>query len=141
MHQLILQLIEQRQVTIFLITHDLSEAEKLCSRVAVMHGGRIRVVGQPGELRRQLQPHLNYALRVDQLPPAGRQKLVQLVPDLREEQFGNHRRLYFQAAEEGGLLMRILDLLRQEQVTIYGIEGHPPTLEEVFAHYTEEDER
>jgi ABC-2 type transport system ATP-binding protein len=42
LHQLLQQLAGERGVTIFLITHDLSEAEKLCERVAVMHQGRVR---------------------------------------------------------------------------------------------------
>jgi ABC-2 type transport system ATP-binding protein len=38
-------------VTIFLTTHNLVEAEKLCSQVAVIRSGRMLAVGSPGELR------------------------------------------------------------------------------------------
>lgn len=36
--------------TIFLNTHNLAEAEAVCDRVAVIHEGRLRAVGRPGEL-------------------------------------------------------------------------------------------
>lgn len=37
--------------TIFLTTHYMEEAEKLCTRVAIMHLGRVAVVGTPAELK------------------------------------------------------------------------------------------
>jgi ABC-2 type transport system ATP-binding protein len=39
-------------VTIFLTTHNLSEAERLCARVAVIRQGRLLAEGAPAELRR-----------------------------------------------------------------------------------------
>jgi len=38
-------------VTVFLTTHNLSEAEKLCQRVAVIRKGQLVTVGSPDELR------------------------------------------------------------------------------------------
>ncbi|MGD2179331.1 MAG: ABC transporter ATP-binding protein [Anaerolineae bacterium] len=38
-------------VTVFLTTHNMAEAEKLCSRVAVIRQGRLVAVGHPDELR------------------------------------------------------------------------------------------
>jgi ABC-2 type transport system ATP-binding protein len=40
-------------VTIFLTTHNLPEAEKLCSRVAVIRQGKLLAIGSPKELRAQ----------------------------------------------------------------------------------------
>jgi ABC-2 type transport system ATP-binding protein len=51
-HDLIIGL-RQRGVTIFLTTHRLDEAEKLCDRVAIMNG-TLRTVGTPAGLRAQL---------------------------------------------------------------------------------------
>jgi ABC-2 type transport system ATP-binding protein len=45
--------LRQRGVTIFLTTHRLEEAEKLCDRVAILNT-TLRVVGRPDELREQL---------------------------------------------------------------------------------------
>jgi ABC-2 type transport system ATP-binding protein len=40
--------------TVFLTTHSMDEAEVLCSRVAIMHQGRVAVVGTPGALEASL---------------------------------------------------------------------------------------
>jgi ABC-2 type transport system ATP-binding protein len=51
-HDLIIGL-RQKGVTIFLTTHRLEEAEKLCDRVAIMNT-KLRTIGRPAELRAQL---------------------------------------------------------------------------------------
>jgi ABC-2 type transport system ATP-binding protein len=43
--------VRREGVTVFLTTHNLSEAEKLCSRVAVIRKGRLLAEGPPDELR------------------------------------------------------------------------------------------
>jgi len=43
--------VRREGVTVFLTTHNLSEAEKLCSRVAVIRRGRLLAEGPPDELR------------------------------------------------------------------------------------------
>jgi ABC-2 type transport system ATP-binding protein len=40
-------------VTVFLTTHNMAEAEKLCSRVAVIRQGQLLALGHPDELRAQ----------------------------------------------------------------------------------------
>jgi ABC-2 type transport system ATP-binding protein len=37
--------------TIFLTTHYMDEADQLCTRVAIMHLGKITAVGSPSELK------------------------------------------------------------------------------------------
>jgi ABC-2 type transport system ATP-binding protein len=46
-------LAEREGVTVFLTTHNMSEAERLCSRVAVIRQGKLLTVGHPDELRRR----------------------------------------------------------------------------------------
>jgi ABC-2 type transport system ATP-binding protein len=49
----LLQLAGREGATIFLTTHNLAEAEKVCSRVAVIRQGKLLAVGHPDELRTQ----------------------------------------------------------------------------------------
>jgi ABC-2 type transport system ATP-binding protein len=44
-------LVQREGVTVFLTTHNLAEAERLCSRVAVIKKGRLLAVGHPDELK------------------------------------------------------------------------------------------
>jgi len=41
----------QEGVTVFLTTHNMAEAEKLCSQVAVIREGKLVAIGHPDELR------------------------------------------------------------------------------------------
>ncbi len=43
-------------MTILLTTHDMEEAELLCDELAILHAGRIAVVGQPDALRAAIGP-------------------------------------------------------------------------------------
>ena len=44
-------LVDREGVTVFLTTHNLAEAERLCSQVGVIQRGRLAALGKPGELR------------------------------------------------------------------------------------------
>ena len=44
-------LVRQSGVTVFLTTHNLNEAEKLCDRVGVIREGKLLAIGSPDELR------------------------------------------------------------------------------------------
>jgi ABC-2 type transport system ATP-binding protein len=62
-HELIGSL-RERGVTIFLTTHRLEEAERLCDRVAIL-STTLRMTGRPDELREQLfRRSLDVRLRV-----------------------------------------------------------------------------
>jgi ABC-2 type transport system ATP-binding protein len=49
------------RTTIVLTTHHLDEAEALCGRIAIMHRGRVSVVGAPAALRARLGPEATLA--------------------------------------------------------------------------------
>jgi len=42
---------EEIDSTILITTHDMNEADALCDRVAIMHGGKIAIIGPPAELK------------------------------------------------------------------------------------------
>jgi len=48
-----LRKLNEMGTTIFLTTHDMAEAETLCDRVAFLHNGKIRAIGEPSELKLQ----------------------------------------------------------------------------------------
>jgi len=51
LHNDLASLVEREGVTVFLNTHNLVEAEKLCARVGVIRQGKLLAVGSPDELR------------------------------------------------------------------------------------------
>jgi len=110
LHTLLLRLMAERDMTAFLITHDLAEAEKLCGRVGLMNNGRLHSIGRPADLRRQLYPYRDYRI------------------ETTEEV------LTFRAVEGDGQLTAVIDRLRQQNATIRSIDSEPPSLEDVFMH-------
>jgi ABC-2 type transport system ATP-binding protein len=135
LHQRIRELMQVRGMTVFLITHDLHEAEKLCSRVAVMHQGRVRAVGSPDDLRRQVRPQRRYTLTLDAVSPAALGALEPLVSELHT----SNGLLHFTIPELRDHLSAILDLLRSHDTAIHAIESRTASLEELFAHLTADD--
>ena len=135
LHDLLRRLRHERGITIFLVTHDLAEAEALCGRVALMHRGRVRTVGQPTALRRQLRPQRRYTLTVaggEPVPfPTGY--------DIEVQRGEGQTTISFQAGKGDGRVTAVLDQLRQRGITILQIESTPPSLEEVFHHFTQDD--
>jgi ABC-2 type transport system ATP-binding protein len=57
LHQDLLNLTQRQGVTVFLTTHNLNEAEKLCTRVAVIRQGELISEGSPDELRMSRNQH------------------------------------------------------------------------------------
>jgi ABC-2 type transport system ATP-binding protein len=53
------RLIELRDrfgITILLTTHDMDEADELCGELAILHHGKVAVIGKPDELKASLGP-------------------------------------------------------------------------------------
>jgi ABC-2 type transport system ATP-binding protein len=135
LHDLIQDLRAKQNLTVFLITHDLAEAEKLCDRVALIHEGRIQAVGRPVDLRQQLRPQRRYLLKVDRLETAVSTSLRTVNPTIQLDE--EQREISFWGSEEDGVLTAVLDILRNHDINIHSITATPPSLEEVFAHYTQ----
>jgi ABC-2 type transport system permease protein len=124
--------------TIFLVTHQLDEAEALCDRVAIMHQARIRAVAPVDRLRQAIQPRRVYRITVahepggprvwsdwpwptEQWPAAGPSELcieVSLPPDVS--------------------LDTPLGLLREAGARVSDVSREEATLEQVFQHFTTE---
>lgn len=135
LHDLVRQLMARQQLTVFLITHDLAEAEKLCDRVGLMVEGRIQTIGRPADLRQQLKPQRRYLLQLDRLETAVVPALSALSPTVTVDEAS--RQVSFWGSERDGLITAVFDLLRADDITVQTITAEPPSLEEVFAHYTQ----
>lgn len=139
LHDLLQTLQQEKNLSIILITHDLSEAEKMCERVALMHDGRIAALGAPAELRAAIDPRHRYVITIGALTDSARAALqTRPLGDILIDETGVQglSRLRFTAGENDGLLAALLGILQREGVPILAVDGAPPTLEEAFAHYT-----
>jgi ABC-2 type transport system ATP-binding protein len=67
-HEMITRLSHEERRTVFLCTHNLAEAQKLCDRVAVLEHGRLVALGTPADLARQWGRSQRLQIEID---PAG----------------------------------------------------------------------
>jgi ABC-type multidrug transport system ATPase subunit len=113
--------------TVVLCTHDLTEAQRLCDRVAILEHGRVMALGSPGELggtggaatRVEVHPHDQAtALALDPIAGVG-----------AERDGPRHVRYPGVARAE---TPRLVDALSAAGVRVYAVDRLEPSLEEVY---------
>ncbi len=133
LHDLINGIRAERQMTVFLITHDLGEAEKMCDRVAVMSQGQVRGVGTSAELRALVHPYIDYTLVLNTMPP-------ELAARLSAAQFNatvEHSTVRVRLETGQRQLQTVLDHVAATQADVLSISSAEPTLEQVFSQLTQ----
>jgi ABC-2 type transport system ATP-binding protein len=123
-------------VTVFLTTHNLSEAEKICDRVAVINQGKLLSVGSPDELRLRKGTHA--------LVVVGRGFTPELMDELRAmpdisavEQQDHHLVVHFKQETDSG---KLVQYLAGKGVMIDEVRKGKASLEEAFLALLEEQE-
>jgi ABC-2 type transport system ATP-binding protein len=101
-------LVAREGVTIFLTTHNLAEAEQLCTRVGVLSRGKLLAAGRPEELRsRRSEPKLYVSGR---FPPG-------VVEQLRD-----HPLVKKLEQHDGQLVIDAVDLSRTHELVTHMVE-------------------
>lgn len=141
LHELIRNELQQREgVTVFLTTHRLDEAERLCSRVAIMHRGRVRACGTVEELRAMLRPVTRYRLKTSALPADWMQGWSPEWGHLERCPAEDGRQELMLDSVGGEMaLARLIAYVIDAGGMIYAVEEERPSLEQVFQRFTAED--
>ncbi len=130
----LIQTLNQKGTTIFLTTHYIEEAERLCKRIAFIVGGKIVRIGHLDELMREIQQEnvvqLAFAESVSNLKPS----LQENFPDVVIE-IPNNQTIRLRSSESLNLtpLMRFFE---QKNLPVYEARIMRPSLEEVFVKIT-----
>lgn len=129
-HELITRLSQEEQRTVFLCTHNLAEAQKLCSRVAVLEQGRLVALGTPAELARRLGPSQRLEIEVapEELAAALEILGATLEPGDVAAQNGKIAITGAQRETIPGLIASLV----AAGVRIYQVTPHEPSLEDVY---------
>lgn len=119
-----------------LTTHDIAEAEQLCSRLGVMVGGRIVHLGSPYELRQAAAGHTQMTVRVADGAPALAAELASArgVLECKELPDG----VSVSATEPEHAIRVVLAFASLRQMGIPEMTILPPTLESVILQLTSE---
>lgn len=130
-------LAEQEGVTIFLTTHNLAEAEKLCNQVAVINHGQLLALGSPADLRSRTSAPRLYI--------SGKGFTSQVLDGLRANLLVSGMR-----QSNGQVVMDLTDLSRSHEIVtqlvgagvqIDEVRKEQADLEDVFLRLVEEESR
>jgi ABC-2 type transport system ATP-binding protein len=131
-HSLVENLARREGCTVFLCTHNLVEAQKLCDRVAVMEHGRLVAQGTPSELTRQYVRRLDVDLEVD---PAQVELALQTLQQLPQLVVGPPRRdkdVLSMTLTGREAIPELLSALLRNEVRVYRLAPQEVNLEEVY---------
>jgi ABC-2 type transport system ATP-binding protein len=137
LHKDLLSLVEREGVTVFLNTHNLVEAEKLCARVGVIRQGKLLTVGSPDELRGSkdaTQAEIMGKGFTDQILT----KLMERPEVARTELQNGHLLIELRLGNEIGPLVNLIVAAGGQ---VEEIRRGKASLEEVFLTLMEEDKR
>ncbi len=116
--------------TVFLTTHSMEEADRLCERVAVIDRGRCVVTGTPAELKADLGGDV-IGLVVER--PEDARRALEATPWVRNPEIDGPR-IRIALRDAAQRLPALVDALRDSGIVELTL--HRPTLEDVFLHHT-----
>jgi ABC-2 type transport system ATP-binding protein len=122
--------IRDRGTTVFLTTHLMEEAEKLCDRVAIIEHGRLIEVGTPAELVAKHCPERKVVFTSDDDNVAERLRQLGVVE--RAEASG----AYTIRGIGDDFVTDVISVIAREGVRVRGFRTEIPTLEDVFLKLT-----
>ena len=131
-HSLVEDLARREGCTVFLCTHNLVEAQKLCDRVAVMEHGRLVAQGTPAELTRQYVRRLDVDLEVDPNQTELALQTLQQFPRLLVGAPRRDKDVLSMTLSGREAIPELLSILIQNSVRVYRLAPQEANLEEVY---------
>jgi ABC-2 type transport system ATP-binding protein len=123
--------IRQRGKTVFLTTHLMEEAERLCDRVGIIDHGRIIDIGTPAELVRRHCPERTVIVDTDDAAAAEHFRTIAQVQSVT----AYARQLTIQGLGED-LVTQVIQSLAEHRIRVADFRVQVPTLEDVFLKLT-----
>jgi ABC-2 type transport system ATP-binding protein len=123
--------IRKQGTTVFLTTHLMEEAERLCDRVAIIERGRLIEVGTPAELVRKHCPEHGVVFTSDAADIAER---FQRLPSVRFA--ASSGATHTIRGEGDDFVTDVIHLIAREGLHVRGFRTEMPTLEDVFLKLT-----
>jgi ABC-2 type transport system ATP-binding protein len=123
--------IRDRGTTVFLTTHLMEEAERLCDRVAIIEHGRIIDMGAPAELVQKHRPERTVVFTSDDDNVAERLQALGVV----RRADGSSATYTIRGAGDD-FVTDVINIIAREGIRVRGFRTEIPTLEDVFLKLT-----
>ncbi len=128
-------LAEREGVTVFLTTHNMAEAEKICAQIAVIRQGRLVALGAPDELR--VKTGKQQVVVSGQEFTAQALNLLRQRPEIESVEIQNHQ-LVIQMHTDPDI-PALIGLLAGEGVQVTEVRQGKASLEETYLQLMEEE--
>jgi ABC-2 type transport system ATP-binding protein len=123
--------IRQRGKTVFLTTHLMEEAERLCDRVAIIDHGRIVDIGAPAELVQRHCPERTVIMVCEDSDAAER---FRAIPEVQSVSSAGTQLTI--RGLGGDLVTQVIQCLAEHRMRVIDFRTELPTLEDVFLKLT-----
>jgi len=137
-HQLITQQSERQGHTVFLCTHNLVEAQRLCDRVAVLQHGKVLALGTPEELSHRLGRSQRMEIEADAETAPKAVETLRAFPGVSDIVLENATVAFTGVGRSR--VPGLISALTQAGVAIYRVTPQEPTLEDVYFALLGEEE-
>ena len=114
--------------TILLTTHNMLDAQELCTKVAVVNEGRIAAIDSPNNLRRTFQERQYVVVEFSESISV---EQIMTLPDVNEVRTLGTRLQCF-TSEPGKVLMGLVEIAKEKGVQLVSANTESATLEDVF---------
>ena len=138
-NDLIERMARRENRTVFLCTHNLVEAQKLCDRVAVLEHGQLVALGTPAELTRQYVRRLDVEIEVAEEQVPATLNILKGLPDLVTGDPSKPNGALVVAINQRESIPDVLNCLVQNHIRVYRIAPQEANLEQVY--FTLHDEK
>lgn len=129
-----IQELNRQGATIIYTSHYMEEVEQICTRIAIMDKGKNVALGTKDELKNMIDLGETISMEILELPESVMDKLKAL-PHMMKLEYENHLlKIRFSKGKHN--LLRLLDLLKEEEISFGGVHSELPTLNDVFLEIT-----
>jgi ABC-2 type transport system ATP-binding protein len=139
-NDLIERMARRENHTVFMCTHNLVEAQKLCDRVAILEHGRLVALGTPAELTRQYVRRLDVEIEVSEEQIPTTIGILRSLPDLVLGEPIQPNGALVVTINRRESIPEVLACLVQNHVRVYRLASQEANLEQVYFTLHEEKE-
>jgi ABC-2 type transport system ATP-binding protein len=126
---------EEFEMTIFLSTHYMEEADNLCDRIGIIDGGKIQVIDTPQNMKSAMGNEV-ISLTIENLDAEktflSKLRTIELIKKINEDQ----NKITLFASKGTEVIPKIFKIASDLEIKINSISLTQPTLDDVFISYT-----
>lgn len=129
-----IQKLNQEGATVIYTSHYMEEVEQICTRIAIMDKGKNIAIGTKDELKAMIDLGETISVEVLELPDELKEEITRLPHVIQVHYESQLLKVKFSKGKHN--LLRLLDLLKEQETGFGGVHSELPTLNDVFLEIT-----